>query len=63
MDFQEFLNKKIKIVINEGSTFSCYVGFIQRIEEPFLVFRDKFNQEKIFGFNSIAKIELVNNHD
>jgi hypothetical protein len=62
MEIKPFLNKRVKLVINEGEFTSAYTGFITNIDELFLYFRDKFNDDKIFRLSSIVKLEALN-HD
>ena len=59
MELQQFLNKRVKIVINEGDFTSAYTGHITGSDELFLYFCDKFNENKIFRLSSIIKLEAA----
>ena len=57
MEAERFLNRLVKIVIDEGNTTAVYSGEVLSVDSNSLTLRDKFNNELAVALNRIIKIE------
>jgi len=64
MDLNEFLGKKIRVIIDThiaNIPTRIYTGEILSIEDDFLTFKDKFDKKILIKFSDILRIEEINN--
>ena len=57
MEAERFLNKFVKIVIDEGNATAVYSGKVLSVDSNSLTLRDKFNIELAVALDRIIKIE------